>query len=317
MRRTKNFLAIVLAVVLFVSAGSALSFAVIEPSTLVADSDKRTVLDFFKFAGATEAVSIIKADKMKSTQLGNKLDATNLNNVLNALQAIRDVNAYRASEAKLEKRNLPELRVTHRLMANAIINANYSSAVRDHANNYERGYRVIAECLAWGLNDPAYMWYNHPVLPEKDYFNQGKYNLAGHYINLYVDSKSYKGAHDYELAGCGISMYPTLNKNGWCSCILTAKGYAGDKTYSVDEYIALVKKYIGAKDTAMKGDVTGDGNILADDARIALRASAHLQQLNEKEFWAADVDSNNKVLANDARQILRVSAKLQKKFVQT
>ncbi len=62
------------------------------------------------------------------------------------------------------------------------------------------------------------------------------------------------------------------------------------------------------------GDIDGNGQILADDARLALRASAKLEELNEVQLLAADVDGNNQVLADDARQILRFSAKLQSAF---
>ena len=64
----------------------------------------------------------------------------------------------------------------------------------------------------------------------------------------------------------------------------------------------------------MIGDVNGDNKILADDARLALRASAKLEDLNEKQLIAADVNGDKKVLADDARQILRYSAKLQTEF---
>ncbi len=60
-----------------------------------------------------------------------------------------------------------------------------------------------------------------------------------------------------------------------------------------------------------KGDVDGNGQVLADDARLALRASAKLEELTEQQKAAADVDGSGDVLADDARIILRVSAKLQ------
>lgn len=59
------------------------------------------------------------------------------------------------------------------------------------------------------------------------------------------------------------------------------------------------------------GDVNGDGNVLADDARLALRYSAKLQKLTDKQVKAADTDGNGQVLADDARRILRASAKLE------
>ena len=60
-----------------------------------------------------------------------------------------------------------------------------------------------------------------------------------------------------------------------------------------------------------KGDVNGDGKITADDARKALRASARLENLNEKEKSAADINRDGKVTADDARTILRKSARLE------
>ncbi len=59
------------------------------------------------------------------------------------------------------------------------------------------------------------------------------------------------------------------------------------------------------------GDVSGDGKVLADDARRALRASAGLETLDERQTRAADADGSGSVLADDARLILRHSAKLE------
>lgn len=62
------------------------------------------------------------------------------------------------------------------------------------------------------------------------------------------------------------------------------------------------------------GDIDGNGQILADDARLALRASAKLETLDAEQTKAADVNEDGLVLADDARQILRYSAKLQQEF---
>ncbi|MCR5782354.1 MAG: dockerin type I repeat-containing protein [Clostridia bacterium] len=70
----------------------------------------------------------------------------------------------------------------------------------------------------------------------------------------------------------------------------------------------------GTGKTYAPGDVDGNGQILADDARLALRFSAKLEDLDENQQKAADVDCNGQVLADDARQILRFSAKLQQEF---
>ncbi len=64
-----------------------------------------------------------------------------------------------------------------------------------------------------------------------------------------------------------------------------------------------------------RGDVNGDGDILANDARLALRASAKLETLDETQTEAADVNEDGDIHADDARQILRFSAKLQNEFI--
>ncbi len=58
------------------------------------------------------------------------------------------------------------------------------------------------------------------------------------------------------------------------------------------------------------GDVNYDGKITAADARLALRCSASLLVLSERELRIADYNSDSKITAADARLILRVSAKL-------
>ena len=58
------------------------------------------------------------------------------------------------------------------------------------------------------------------------------------------------------------------------------------------------------------GDVTGDGKVLADDARLALRGSARLEVLSEAQLLAADFNGDGILNADDARRILRFSARL-------
>jgi|GEM_PF-5782734 len=65
---------------------------------------------------------------------------------------------------------------------------------------------------------------------------------------------------------------------------------------------------------AVLGDVTRDGNVNAQDARLALRYSAKLEKLSDIQTEAAKVSKSEKVSASEARQILRYSAKLQDKF---
>lgn len=61
------------------------------------------------------------------------------------------------------------------------------------------------------------------------------------------------------------------------------------------------------------GDVDGDGNISAADARLALRRSVGLETYEEGSpaFLACDVDLDGNVSAADARLILRASVGLE------
>jgi len=65
----------------------------------------------------------------------------------------------------------------------------------------------------------------------------------------------------------------------------------------------------------LPGDVDGDGDVTAADARIALRASSKLITLTAEQITAADVDGCGEVTAADARQILRFSSRLIISFV--
>ena len=67
----------------------------------------------------------------------------------------------------------------------------------------------------------------------------------------------------------------------------------------------------GSAKMVRSGDVNGDGNISAADARTALRISAQLESADEFMCKFADVDGNGSVSASDARTILRAAASLE------
>ncbi len=54
------------------------------------------------------------------------------------------------------------------------------------------------------------------------------------------------------------------------------------------------------------GDVDGNGQLLAADARLTLRASVNLTVLTEEQKKAADTDCDGNITAADARNILRL-----------
>ena len=73
----------------------------------------------------------------------------------------------------------------------------------------------------------------------------------------------------------------------------------GDKQTETFEYEGTDGKY---------GDVNGDGNVTAVDARIVLQNVAGIRTLTEKEKKAADVSKDGNISAVDARLILQAVA---------
>lgn len=61
------------------------------------------------------------------------------------------------------------------------------------------------------------------------------------------------------------------------------------------------------------GDITGDGAVMPEDARLALRASVRLEsyKVGSREYLAADVTGNGIIGSDDARYILRASVGLE------
>ena len=59
------------------------------------------------------------------------------------------------------------------------------------------------------------------------------------------------------------------------------------------------------------GDLDGDGEVTAADARLALRAAVGLEILNEEQIKAADMDGDGEVTAADARLVLRKAVGLE------
>lgn len=59
-----------------------------------------------------------------------------------------------------------------------------------------------------------------------------------------------------------------------------------------------------------RADVNEDGKITPSDARLALRASAHLEVLSDNQKVMADINIDGKVTTGDARDILRLAASI-------
>ncbi|MBQ3519384.1 MAG: polysaccharide deacetylase family protein [Clostridia bacterium] len=59
------------------------------------------------------------------------------------------------------------------------------------------------------------------------------------------------------------------------------------------------------------GDVDNDGWVTAGDARLCLRYSVDLEELDQASVYAANVDGDDNISAGDAREILRFSVGLE------
>lgn len=91
-------------------------------------------------------------------------------------------------------------------------------------------------------------------------------------------------------------------------CCFSLTAYAGfDLT---EDDIASMDKVESLDYCLATGDVTGDGEILADDARIILRISVNLEKIDTSDFMKADLDGDNSITAADARIALRLSVGL-------
>lgn len=60
------------------------------------------------------------------------------------------------------------------------------------------------------------------------------------------------------------------------------------------------------------GDLNGDGKVLANDARLALRISAKIDTATEQQTASGDINKNGNIDVSDARMILRAAASLEK-----
>lgn len=85
--------------------------------------------------------------------------------------------------------------------------------------------------------------------------------------------------------------------------------------YSVSAYIfnpfgeiASASVEIDVVDPSCAGDVNQDGKVTSADARLILRASALMIELDSRQTLLADVNEDGKITSADARIILRMSA---------
>ena len=87
----------------------------------------------------------------------------------------------------------------------------------------------------------------------------------------------------------------------------------GESCYRLYDKSFINSEFIEPLYVDCPGDIDGDYEIMASDARIALRVSVNLETMEKysEKFRRADVDYDNKITAADARLILRASVGLE------
>ncbi len=78
------------------------------------------------------------------------------------------------------------------------------------------------------------------------------------------------------------------------------------------EAILELEKVENYNECYATGDVNGNNGIDAGDARIILRVSVNLDNIDASDFIKADIDGDGKITAKDAREALRLSVGLDK-----
>ena len=152
-----------------------------------------------------------------------------------------------------------------------------------------------------------YVAFDYTVLPlEQTGIEVGDTTLVGSYAGSELDFSKLKvyvvyNSGEKKLLQSGYTLSHSIDTS-------LVGEYPVTVTYG--EYTAEFQYTVADRPQRILGDVNGNGTVNAADARLALRAAASLENLDEASFYAADVNFDNKVNAADARMILRVSAGL-------
>ena len=133
---------------------------------------------------------------------------------------------------------------------------------------------------------------------------------------VYVRASSSDNAKSYPCKISGRTASVTINasdiKTGEknFSAKIMVFNSSSDEPVDVRENISI--KLSSSSSTAQRliGDINFDGKITASDARLLLRYTAKLENLDSETLKYSDANKDGKITASDARLILRVSAKL-------
>lgn len=178
---------------------------------------------------------------------------------------------------------------------------------------------------SWTIPDSAVIYgyrgstaENYASVFEREFVEIGNGSESGDKAIVVKSNDAIKLATDgkHILSAAGQTVADLLAATSKSLQVVDKDGAAvsGDKPLASGMKIILKDKNgktLDEKTIAVLGDVDGNAQITAADARIALRASVELENLNGWELLAAKVNGNAQITAADARMILRASVGLE------
>ena len=202
-------------------------------------------------------------------------------------------------------------------------------------DSFDVSWNTIGENIAYGYPTPAAVvegWMNSPghranILTE-NFTHIGIGASNSRWVQFFVGcygSENYTFTAIHTLADISFGMeidemfmYAELENAVYGTCYLPiggefVSGYDPNKTGSQ----TVTVSFLGFTESLElnipgnpAGDVDGDRQVTAEDARLALRAAVGLTILTAQQKQAADTDGDNKVTSADARLILRIAVGL-------
>lgn len=129
-----------------------------------------------------------------------------------------------------------------------------------------------------------------------------------------ADNMAYINQQTAETAAVEFTAYPKKPGDNDTSIKyavwLSSNADAGEEGAGITGFTKVATFEYYGEASVLLGDVNGDTNINAMDARIVLQSAARLTTLTDQQKLAANVNKDANVNAQDARMILQYAAKL-------
>ncbi|MBQ9066182.1 MAG: hypothetical protein IJ133_01455 [Clostridia bacterium] len=197
----------------------ALLAAVCVPCFAAPANKKNSAYGFFQNHGANDAIQVLETSKHRNLiNYNDEEDAVSFKSMEAALQTLKRTNELRRQEGK------PELYVTDKLMAMAMVDADYADKFAAKSNQYH----LAAENFSWGTEaaEASNSWFG-----TKWARNPGQYqNMTGNY-KVTGAATCCKGGNDYDRYG--VTVVQVFERNA----------DQGAKLYSVSQYEKMLRNY--------------------------------------------------------------------------